>query len=76
MEANGTMEGEDSELSQTSEGKYRDPLIRDPLFLSLLSLIKAICSLTDSYVSLLDLVKDISHRISKGGVPIFPYERI
>ena len=38
-------------------GKHRDPLIRDPLIVSLLSLIEAILSLTDYYISLLSLIK-------------------
>ena len=46
-------------------GKDRDPLIRDPLFLSSLSLIKAILSLIDSYISLLSLIKAICQRVSK-----------
>ena len=56
-------------------GKDRDPLIRDPLFLSLLSLIKAILSLIDSYdsyISLLSPIKAILHRVSKWGSLSFP----
>ena len=34
-------------------GKDRDPPVRDPLSLSLISLIKAMLGLTDSYTSLL-----------------------
>ena len=55
--------------------KNRDPLIRDPLCLSLLSLIKARLSLIDSYISLLSLIKAIYFRGSlSGGGPIFPYD--
>ena len=53
-------------------GKDRDPLTRDPLLLSLLSLTKAILSLIDSYVSLLSLIKAIFQRASKWGFLSFP----
>ena len=53
-------------------GKARDPLIRDPLCLSLLSLIKAILSLIDFYVSLLSLIKAIFQRVSKWRSLSFP----
>ena len=49
-------------------GKDRDPLIRDPLCLSLLSLIKAIRSVIDYYVSALSLIiMAIVQRVSKWG---------
>ena len=53
-------------------GKDRDSLIRDPLCLSLLRLIKAILSLTDSYIGLLSLTKAICQRVSKWGSLSFP----
>ena len=66
----------DLRLSQsilyTIIGKDREPLIRDPLCLSLLSLIKAILSLIDSYISLLSLIKAIFQRVSKWGSLSFP----
>ena len=46
-------------LCQSIIGKDRDPLIRDPLCLSLSSVIEAILSLTDSYISLSSLTKAI-----------------
>ena len=48
-------------------GKDRDPLIRDPQLISLLSLTKAISSLIDSYVSSLSLIEAIVQRVSKWG---------
>ena len=53
-------------------GKDRDPLVRDPQIISLLSLTKAILSLIDSYVSLLSLIKAIVQRVSKWGSLSFP----
>ena len=44
-----------------------DPLIRDPLCSSLLSIIKAILSLIDSYICLSSLIKAIFERVSKWG---------
>ena len=49
-------------------GKDRDPLIRDPLCLSLLSLLKAILSLTKSCISLLSLL-ELYFRGSLSGGP-------
>ena len=44
--------------------KDRDLLIRDPLCLSLLSLIKAILSLIDSYINSSSLIKATFQRVS------------
>ena len=61
-------------LAKGTIGKDRDPLIRDPIFLSLLSLIKAIVSLIDSYTvtSLSSLIKATFQRVSKWGSLSFP----
>ena len=47
-------------------------LIRDPQIVSLSSLIKAIVSLIDSYLSLINLTKAIFQRVSKWGSLSFP----
>ena len=56
-------------------GKDGDPLIRDPLLLSLLSIIQATLSLIDSYISLLSLTKATFQRASEWGSLSFPMAR-
>ena len=59
-------------LYTTFIGKDRDPPIRDPQIEGLLSLIKAILSLIDSYMSLSSLAKAIFQRVSRWGSLPFP----
>ena len=59
--------------SRRTIGKDRDPpLIRDPLLLSLLSLIKATFSLIGYYISLFSLIEAVFQRVSKWVSLSFP----
>ena len=59
----------DAEHSERIIGKDRDTLIRDPLFLSLLSLIEAILSLIDPYISSVSILLRLYLRGSLSGGP-------